>query len=114
MLTEHVNAYIAGNLLPQPPQLLEQMVQQRVIDVATQSFSPILQRVSTPPATSLANNPTAPRKLQTTKHTHKRNTQANTQGLLPGITRVNIIKPTPTVQAPEQSATKQHGITNAH
>jgi hypothetical protein len=42
MLKEHVNAYIAGNPLPQPPQLLEQKVQQRVIGVAPQSLPPIL------------------------------------------------------------------------
>jgi hypothetical protein len=112
-LKEHANADIASNPLPQPPQPLEQRVQQRLIDVATQSLSPILQRVSTLPVTALANNPTAPRKLQTTKHTHKHNTQANTLGLLPRITRVNIIKPTPTVQAPAWLAMKQHRVTSA-
>jgi hypothetical protein len=105
-LEEHVNAYITGNPPPQPPQPLEQRVQQRVIDVTTQSLPPFLQRVCTPLVTALANNPTAPRKLQTTKHTHKHNTQANTQGLLSHITSVNIIKPIPTVHSPEQSATK--------
>jgi hypothetical protein len=113
MLKEHVNAYIAGNLPPQPPHLLEQRVQQRVIDVNTQSLTPILQRVKTPPVTAFANNPTAPRKLHTTKRTHKCNSRANTPGLLPRITRVNIIEPTPTVQATERSATKQHCITSA-
>ena len=113
MLKEHVNAYIAGNPLPQPPQLLEQRVQQRVIDITTQSLPPILQRVSTPPVTALANNPTIPRKLLTTKRTNKHNTQANTPGSLPRITRVIIIKPTPTVHTPEWSATKQHRITSA-
>jgi hypothetical protein len=100
-LTDYINAYIAGNLLPQPPQLLEQRVQQRVIDVTPQSFSPILERVSTPLVTASANNPTTPRKLQTTKCTHKCKMQANTPGLLQRITRVNIIKPTPTVQSPQ-------------
>jgi hypothetical protein len=74
MLKEHVNVYISGNPPPQPPQPLEQRVQQRVIDNATQSLPPILQRVSTPLVTALANNPTAPMKLQTTKQTHKYNT----------------------------------------
>jgi hypothetical protein len=106
MLKEHVNAYIAGNQLPQPPQPLDQRVQQRVIDGATQSLPPILQRVSTSQVTVLANNPTTPRKLQTTKRTHKCNTQANTLGSLPCITTVNIIKPTPTVHSPERSTTK--------
>jgi hypothetical protein len=110
-LKEHADAYIAGNPPPQPLQPLEQRVQQRVIDLATQSLSPILQRVSTPSITALANNPTAPRKLQTTKRTHKRNTQVNTPGSLSCITRVNVIRPTPTVQAPEWSATKRHCIT---
>jgi hypothetical protein len=105
-LKEHVNVYIAGSLPPQPLQLLEQRVQQRVIDVAPKSLPPILQRGSTPPVTALANNPIAPRKLQTTKRTHERNMQANTLGLLPQITRINIIEPTPTVQATRQSATK--------
>jgi hypothetical protein len=106
MLKEHVNTYIAGNPPPQPPQPLQQRVQQKVIDIATQSLPPILQRVSTPPVTALANNPTTQRKLLTTKHTHKRNTRANTPGLLPRITRINIIEPTPTVHSPEWSATK--------
>jgi hypothetical protein len=70
--------------------------------------------VSTPPAIALAKNPTAPRKLQTSKRTHKHNTQANTLGLLPQITRVNIIELTPTVQLPQWSATKQHHITSSH
>jgi hypothetical protein len=74
MLTGHVNAYIASILLPQPLQSLEQRVQQRVINVAPQSFCPILQRLSKPPVTRLANNPTAPRKLQTAKQTHKQKT----------------------------------------
>jgi hypothetical protein len=52
MLTNHVNAYIAGTLPPQPPQLLEQRVQQRVIHVFSQSFSTIFQRVSKPPVTT--------------------------------------------------------------
>jgi hypothetical protein len=99
MPKKHVNAYIAGSPPPQPLQLLEQQVQHRVIDIAPQSLPPILQRVSTPPVTALANNPTAPRKLQTTKRTQKCNTQANTPDLLPQITRVNIIKATPTVQS---------------
>jgi hypothetical protein len=70
-LIDNFNAYIASNLPPQPLQPLEQRVQQRVIDVAPQSFSHILQRVNMPPVTALANNPTPPRKLQTTKWTHK-------------------------------------------
>jgi hypothetical protein len=113
-LTDHVNAYIVGILLPQLPQPLEQKVQQRVIDIAPQSFYPILQRVSTPLVMALAKIPTAPRKLQTTKWTHKRKMQANTPGLLPHITRVNIIEPTPIFQSPQHSMTKRHCITNAH
>jgi hypothetical protein len=96
MPKEYVNFDIASNPPPQRPQPLEQRVQ-RVIDVAPHSLLPILQRVSTPQVTALANNPTAPRKLQTTKRTHKRNMRANTPGLLPHITRVNINESTPTV-----------------
>jgi hypothetical protein len=39
-LTDHVNAYIASIPLPQPPEPLEQRVQQWVIDVTPQSFFP--------------------------------------------------------------------------
>jgi hypothetical protein len=114
MLKEHVNAYIANTPPPQPPQPLEQRVQQRVIDVTPQSLPPILQRVSRPPVTPLANNPIAPGKLQTTKCTHKRNTQANNKpGSLPRITRVNISEPTPTVQSAQQSAEKQLCVNSA-
>jgi hypothetical protein len=47
-LTGHVNAYIAGIPPPQPPQPLEQRVQQRMMNAAPQFFSPISQRVSKP------------------------------------------------------------------
>ncbi len=53
-LTGQVDAYVAGILPPLPLQPLEQRVQQRVIDVAPQSISPILQRVSNPPVTALS------------------------------------------------------------
>jgi hypothetical protein len=52
MLTGHVNAYIAGIPLPQPPQPLEQRVQQRFINFSPQSFPPSLQRVSKPLVTT--------------------------------------------------------------
>jgi hypothetical protein len=99
-LTCHVNAYIASILLPQPSQPLQQRVQQRVINVAPQSISPIPQKLMEPPATELAKtlpqqeNCKLQNRLTSTKrepihrvcyHVSQRSASLNPQSSLPNI-----------------------------
>lgn len=99
---------------PPPPTVPDQRVEQRVEmrQELQEDEAGLEQRVSTPipmpdqtyrdikraqnaSATRVANNPTAPRVLQTTTRTHQHLTRNNTPGALPKIVRANIIEDEP-------------------
>jgi hypothetical protein len=96
-LAQHLDVYIASTLPLKPKQQVEQMVEQRVMDIATQEHSPGIQRVSNATVAQLANKPISTRLLQTKILTHQSTTQVNTPEVLLKIKMVNIIEPMPAV-----------------
>jgi hypothetical protein len=107
MLAQHLDAYVSGTAPPQ----LDQQNKQRVVDIATPTFPPGIQRVSNACGTPLTNNPTSTRILQTKPRTHLRKTQANTPGALPKIMRATLIEPLPATTPPPTPSTKCIHIT---
>jgi hypothetical protein len=82
-LAQHLDAYVSST---KPPQTEQRMEQQRVMNTIPHGLSPGIQRVSNAQGTTMANNPTSTRVLQTKARTHLGKTQANTLGALPKIT----------------------------
>jgi hypothetical protein len=74
-LAQHLNVYVSSTT---PPQTEQRVEQQRVMDTTPHGLSPGIQRVSDAQGTTMANNPTSTRVLQTKARTHLRKTQANT------------------------------------
>jgi hypothetical protein len=70
-LAQHLDAHVSGTT---PPQIEQRMKQQRGMDIAPHELSPGIQRVTNAQGTTMANNPTFTRVLQTKARTHLRNT----------------------------------------
>ncbi len=62
MLAQHLDAYVSSTM---PPQTEQRVEQQRVMDTTPHGLSPGIQRVSDAQGTTMANNPTSARVLQT-------------------------------------------------
>jgi hypothetical protein len=102
MLAQHLDAYVSGTAPPQ----LEQQNKQRVVDIATPTVPPGIQKVSGACGTPLTNNSTSMHILQTKPRTHLCKTRANTPGALPKITQATLIKPLPATTSPPTPSVK--------
>jgi hypothetical protein len=111
MLAQHLDAYVSSTTLPQTEQRVEQ---QRVINTTPHGLSPGIQRVSDAQGTTMANNPTSTRVIQTKACTHLRKTRANTPGALPKITQATLIKPIPAIPSPSPPSTECTRIIKVH
>jgi hypothetical protein len=61
-LAQHLEVYASGTT---PPQMEQRIEQQRVMDIAPHELSPGIKRVTNAQGTTMANNPTSTRVLQT-------------------------------------------------
>jgi hypothetical protein len=109
-LAQHLDAYISGTT---PPQTEQRVEQQRVMDTTPHGLSPGIQRVSDAQGTTMANNPTSTRVLQTKARTHLCKTQANTPGALPKIKQATLIEPIPAILSPHPPSAKRTHIMKA-
>jgi hypothetical protein len=96
-LAQHLYAYVSGTM---PPQTEQRVEQQRVMDTTPHGLSSGIQRVSDAEGTTMANNPTSTRVLQTKARTHLRKTRANTPRALPKIMQATLIEPIPAIPSP--------------
>jgi hypothetical protein len=111
MLAQHLDAYVSGTT---PPQMEQRMEQQKVMVIALHVHSPGIQRMTNAQGTTMANNPTSTRVLQTKACTHLRKTRANTPGALPKITQVTLIKPISAILSPPPPSAKRTHIMKVH
>jgi hypothetical protein len=110
MLTQHLDAYVSGTM---PPQTEQRVEQQRVMDTTPHGLSPGIQRVSDAQGTTMANNPTSTRVLQTKARTHLHKPRANNPGALPKITRATLIEPIPAIPSPPPPSAERTRIIKA-